>query len=163
MHLLMLQALDLDMTSKLVQPEGCTNFKLRQLMRSVGQHYDAAMQRAGLKSTQYSLLSHILKLGPIQPNALARSMRMDASTLTRNLRPLADAGWIVIGAGANDRTRSISITETGRQKREEAKYHWKQAQDTLNRTLGVERVIALHALIDDSLGLLSSSDTKPEE
>jgi DNA-binding MarR family transcriptional regulator len=162
MHLSVFRPPDLDM-KKPARPEGCTNFKLRQLMRSVGQHYDAAMQRAGLKGTQYSLLSHIMKLGPIQPNALARSMRMDASTLTRNLRPLADAGWIVIGAGTNDRSRSISITEAGRQKREEARHHWKQAQETLNRTLGVERVIALHALIDDSLDLLSTLETKTED
>ena len=44
---------------------GCTNFKLRQLMRRVAQHYDLEMSGAGLKTTQYSLLSHVLKLrGP---------------------------------------------------------------------------------------------------
>ena len=44
---------------------GCTNFKLRQLMRRVAQHYDLEMAGAGLKITQYSLLSHVLKLrGP---------------------------------------------------------------------------------------------------
>ena len=40
---------------------GCTNFKLRR----VAQHYDLEMSGAGLKTTQYSLLSHVLKLrGP---------------------------------------------------------------------------------------------------
>ena len=46
-----------------IQPQGCTNFKLRQLMRRVGQHYDLEMAKIGLKTTQYSLLSHVLKLG----------------------------------------------------------------------------------------------------
>ena len=30
---------------------GCTNFKLRQLMRRVAQHYDLEMARAGLRTT----------------------------------------------------------------------------------------------------------------
>ena len=75
-----------------VLPQGCTNFKLRQLMRRVANHYDAEMAKCGLKTTQYSLLSHVLKLGPIRPGDLATEMKMDASTLTRNLRPLVDAG-----------------------------------------------------------------------
>ena len=37
--------------------QGCTNFKLRQLMRRVAHHYDLEMAGAGLKTTQYSLLS----------------------------------------------------------------------------------------------------------
>ena len=41
---------------------GCTNFKLRQLMRRVAQHYDLEIAGTGLKITQYSLLSHVLKL-----------------------------------------------------------------------------------------------------
>ena len=35
-------------------PQGCTNFKLRQLMRRVATHYDAEMAQCGLKTTQYS-------------------------------------------------------------------------------------------------------------
>ena len=43
------------------RPQGCTSFKLRQLMRRVTQHYDLELAKAGLKTTQYSLLSHVLK------------------------------------------------------------------------------------------------------
>ncbi len=44
----------------------------------------------------------------------------------------------------------------GRDKRAEAQRHWKAAQLALNETLGVERVLALHALVDDSLDLLAA-------
>ena len=37
-------------------PRGCTNFRLRQLMRRLDQHYDAELSKAGLRTTQYSLL-----------------------------------------------------------------------------------------------------------
>jgi DNA-binding MarR family transcriptional regulator len=135
-------------------PRGCTNFKLRQLMRRVSQHYDTELSGAGLKTTQYSLLSHVLKLGPLAPGALARAMTMDASTLTRNLRPLLDAGWVEVKPGPDGRTRRVSITEAGRDKRAEAQRRWRVAQDRLNAALGTTRVSALHALIDESLALL---------
>ena len=63
------------------KPQGCTNFKLRQLARRVSQLYDTEVAKAGLKTTQYSLLSHVLRLGPIRPGDLAQAMTLDASTL----------------------------------------------------------------------------------
>lgn len=139
---------------EMVLPQGCTNFQLRQLMRRVSQHYDAEMSRIGLKTTQYSLLSHIVKLGPIRPGDLATAMKMEPSTLTRNIKPLVSAGWVEQAAGDDGRSRSISITESGRVKRTEAQRRWKVAQLGLNQTLGVQRVVALHALIQESLELL---------
>src|SRR6476620_5694367 len=75
----------------LLKTQGCTNLRLRQLMRRVARHYDLEIAKAGLKGTQYSLLSHVLKLGPLRPGDLARGMQINASTLTRNLKPLVDA------------------------------------------------------------------------
>lgn len=142
-------------TQAVTKPQGCTNFKLRKLMRRVAQHYDNEMSKIGLKTTQYSLLSHVLKLGPIRPGELAQAMAMDASTLTRNMKPLVDAGWIEVAAGSDGRSRSVTITDAGRDKRNEAQRRWKAAQDGLNQLLGMDQVIALHALIDNSLELLS--------
>ena len=34
------------------KPQGCTNLKLRQLMRRVAQHYDAELAKMGSKTTQ---------------------------------------------------------------------------------------------------------------
>lgn len=141
-------------------PRGCTHFKLRQLMRRVSQHYDAELAAVGLKTTQYSLLSHVVKLGPLAPGALARAMTMDASTLTRNLKPMLDAGWVVMQPGIDGRTRSVSITEAGRHKRAEAQRRWRVAQDGLNAVVGSSRLLALHALIDESLALLEPADTQ---
>lgn len=137
--------------------------KLRQLMRRVAQRYDAEVGKTGLKGTQYSLLSHVLKLGPVRPGDLARAMKIDASTLTRNLRPLIDAGWVTLEAGADGRSRLVSITPSGRDKRQEAQRRWRVAQESINQTLGVERVLALHALIDESMDLLSPLETGEDD
>ena len=140
------------------RPQGCTSFKVRQMMRLVSQHFDAELGKAGLKTTQYSLLMHVSGLGPIRPAMLAQAMRMDASTLSRNLKPVVDAGWVRVQPGPDQRSRSVVLTEAGRLKRDVAQRHWRAAQDKIDRMLGIERVRALHALIDDSLALLSSDD-----
>ena len=137
------------------KPQGCTNLKLRQLMRRVAQHYDVELAKTGLKTTQYSLLSHVVKLGPIRAVDLAGVMRMSTSTLSRNLQPLIASGWIEVNAGNDARSRLISATEAGQTKRTEAQRKWRIAQEGINATLGIERVAALHALIDESLELLS--------
>ncbi len=139
-------------------PRGCTNFKLRQLTRRVSQHYDQTMAGVGLKTTQYSLLGHIERLGPLRPGALAAVMEMDASTLTRNLQPLRAAGWITVGPGDDGRSRLVRVTEAGRTKRAEAQRSWKRAQLNLNERLGVERVALLHGLIDDCLSLINAPE-----
>jgi DNA-binding MarR family transcriptional regulator len=129
-------------------PRGCTNLKLRQLTRRVTQHYDQYLAGSGLKITQYSLLAHVDLLGPIAPGELARRMDMDASTLTRNLKPLVAAGWAVMGEGVDARSRLILITDEGRALRRQAQRRWKAAQLALNEKLGVSTVAALHTLLD---------------
>ena len=99
--------------AEVAKPQGCTNLKLRQLMRRVAQHYDAEVGKTGLKGTQYSLLSYVVKLGPIRAVDLAAAMRVSTSTLSRNLQPLIAAGWIEVNAGDDARSRLISATEAG--------------------------------------------------
>jgi DNA-binding MarR family transcriptional regulator len=149
------------MTSKsTVKPEGCSNAKLRQLTRRVSQHYDHEMAKIGLKTTQYSLLSQVLHRGPIRPGDLAKAMALDASTLTRNLKPLVAAGWLTIVSGIDSRSHLVGLTEAGREKRSEAQRRWKVAQESLNELLGVERVLALHELIDGSLERFAERETE---
>lgn len=124
-------------------------------MRRLDQHYDLELARVGLRTTQYSLLSHVVKLGPLSPGTLARAMKMQPSTLTRNLQPLVAAGWVQVGAGSDGRSRSVSCTPEGRAKRTEAQRRWKAAQLALNAQLGPSRVAELHALIDGCMELLS--------
>jgi len=142
-------------------PRGCTNLKLRQLTRAVTRHYDAIVAATGLKNTQYSLLSHVVLLGPIPPGALAARMKLDASTLTRNLQPLIAQGWVDVSAGADGRSRTVTATPAGREKRAEGQRAWKQAQQALNARLGVARVAELHGLIDDCLARLEADEETP--
>lgn len=73
-----------------VKPQGCTNLKLRELARVVTRHYDAYVAPTGLKNSQYSLLSHVVLLGPIRPGELfsapaaANGFNQPAAKLTQS-------------------------------------------------------------------------------
>jgi DNA-binding MarR family transcriptional regulator len=144
-------------------PKGCTNLKLRQLTRRIGHTYDTELAKAGLKITQYSLLSYVVKLGPMRSVDLAAQLHMDASTLSRNLRPLLAAGWLRLDPGPDARTHAVVATDEGRAKRAEAQRRWKAAQEAVNATLGAERVAALHGLIDDALLRLDEHSSTDED
>ena len=133
------------------EPRGCTNLKLRQLSRVVTRHYAGFVAPTGLKITQYSLLSHVVTLGPVGAGELAAAMRLEASTLTRNLQPLVQQGLVQVIRGDDARSRVVQATAAGRALRVQVQRAWKRAQLALNIRLGADRVAALHALIDDCL------------
>lgn len=143
-------------TAARIKPQGCTNLKLRQLMRRVTQHYDDEVGKSGLKGTQYSLLSHVVKLGPVRAVDLATAMKLSTSTLSRNLQPMVAAGWLMIGPGGDARSKLIEATPSGRDKRAQAQRHWRVAQEGLNAKLGADTVLALHAMLDEVMLRLSS-------
>jgi len=150
-------------TPAVAAPRGCTNLKLRQASRLVTRHYEAFVRPTGLKNTQYSLLSHVVKLGPIGAGELAAAMQLDASTLSRNLQPLLQQGWLQMRPGADARSRIIEATTAGQALRTEAQKAWKRAQLALNERLGPARAAALHELLDECIALLDSHEEEPDD
>lgn len=145
------------------EPKGCSNFRLHALTRRMDQLYDAELAKVGLRTTQYSLLSHVVRLGPLRPGELAQAMRLQPSSVTRNLQSLIAAGWVELGAGSDARSRSVSATAAGRAKRVQAQRRWKAAQLALNEAFGADRVVALHALLDQCMIALDADGaTRPQ-
>ena len=140
-----------------VSPQGCSSHKLRQLSRRVSRHFDRIVAASGLKTTQYSLLSNIVRLEPVRPCDLAERLEMDASTVTRNLQPLVAQGWVVVGPGDDGRSRFVNATPAGREKRSQAQREWKKAQLAFNARVGEATVTRLHALVDECLARMNEA------
>ncbi|OWW21233.1 MarR family winged helix-turn-helix transcriptional regulator [Noviherbaspirillum denitrificans] len=132
----------------------CTCQKLRQLSRSITHYYDAELKKAGLKTTQYMLLSEILGLQPVSLRGLARAMHVEQSTLSRNLRPLKMAGWIEVATGLDGRSKNVTVTPLGRAKQLEGNRRWLVAQQNFNSLLSAERAADLNALADNYMEVL---------
>ena len=82
---------------------GCTYANLRKASRAVGQVYDAALQRSGLKATQFTLLATLNARGDMPLSQLADVLVMDRTTLTRNLKLLVAKDLIHIAPVAPSR------------------------------------------------------------
>ncbi len=135
------------MTADLSLPLSCTCFKLRKLTRAMSRLYDQHLAEVGLKSTQYVLLNFIaLEAMPVA--VLAERFGAERTTITRNLKPLIDAGWVSLEAGADSRQRIVTISAAGRDKAKQAYGAWRAAQDAVEALLGESGVQALHGQID---------------
>lgn len=114
----------------------CACFNLRRASRAVTQLYDAALRPTGLRSTQFSLLTMVRGFGTVRITQLALAAGMDHTTLGRNLRPLARAGFIRSHSGRDARVREVSLTTRGRRVLAPALALWERAQAQLGSRLG---------------------------
>ncbi|MDY7575033.1 MarR family winged helix-turn-helix transcriptional regulator [Actimicrobium sp. CCI2.3] len=133
---------------------GCTCFALRRLTRTVTRLYDLHMAGVGLKTTQFSLLKRVAA-GAMPMAQLAMQLSTDRTTLTRNLKPLLDAGWVTLTPGRDARQRIVTLTDEGKAKVIGAKQAWRAAQRELELTLGPELVKTLHDDTASAMQLLT--------
>lgn len=125
----------------------CTCFRLRRAARQVSQVYDRELATVDLSLNEYSILRHAER-GTCQLGELADSLGMERTTLTRNLRPLLEAGWLREARGEDARQRVISITASGRRRIASAKPHWQRAQHSIEAAFGVEQTTRLREDLD---------------
>jgi DNA-binding MarR family transcriptional regulator len=97
--------------------------------------YDDELRRVGLRTTQYSLLRRLSYAGEVRQRDLGGLTSLDETTLTRNLRPLIDAGWIAVSPGEDRREKLVRLTEDGEAKLREARPAWERAQQRLRSRL----------------------------
>jgi DNA-binding MarR family transcriptional regulator len=113
----------------------CLCNALRQATRAVSRLYDEELRGVGLRTTQYSLLRRLGSAGEVRQRDLGGLTSLDETTLTRNLRPLIDAGWVAIRPGEDRREKLIRLTDAGAAKVHEARPAWERAQERLRSRL----------------------------
>jgi len=117
----------------------CACASLRRAARAVTQRYEAALKESGLKPTQFTLLQALSRLGTSPQSALVKFLAIDATTLSRTLRPLADAGWIRAVDGTDARETRWELTPEGHRKVLQTRPAWRRAQQDLQGRLGKKK------------------------
>jgi DNA-binding MarR family transcriptional regulator len=131
-----------------LQPEECNCFAVRSAARHVTQFYDQVVAPTGLRTTQYSILAKLKRLGPLTINALAKVTVMDRTTLGRNILPLERDGLINIVQGAVDRrAKELHLTIAGEKRLQAAQHSWSKAQANFETTFGPKRAATLRAML----------------
>ena len=133
-----------------LKPLECNCAAIRQAARHVTRHYDQHMANIGLRSSQFSILTKLRRLGPLKINALAAAMGMDRTTLGRNLLPLERDGLVSIGQGREDlRSKEVALTPAGADKQRAGLKHWQAAQSAFEQSFGARRSADLRALMGE--------------
>ena len=127
------------------KPADCVCFGLRSAARAITRIYDDALKPCELKTTQFTLLAHLARLGAVAFSELTEQLVTDQTTLTRNLRPLERRRLISVRPGQDKRTREISLTTEGRAVFERALPLWQQAQQKITLKLGESRWTEMHS------------------
>ena len=127
----------------------CLCNALRQATRAVSRLYDEELRGVGLRTTQYSLLRRLRAAGEVRQRDLGGLTSLDETTLTRNLRPLIDAGWVATRPGEDRREKLIRLTDAGEAKLHEARPAWERAQERLRSRLPEEAWSSLLVILPE--------------
>ena len=120
--------------------EECNCLALRQAARHATQFYDRYLSPAELRTTQFSLLARLKRLGPMTINALASELVMDRTTLGRTMLPLERDGLITVKDASSDRrSKELHLTRAGAERLGAARKLWSEAQSRFEAGFGAER------------------------
>jgi DNA-binding MarR family transcriptional regulator len=135
-----------------VQAHGvCNCGALRRASRRISQVYDAALAPAGIKSTQFAILSELERSGSadaVSMCKLAGAMIMDRSTLGHNLRPLQRDQLVLVRLAEDDRRkRYVELTPKGKVILKHARNLWLRAEQNFEKVLGKRPAARLRAVL----------------
>jgi len=118
----------------------CAGINLRRASRTITNYYDRLFNAAiDLRATQIHPLVVLYLAGPQTINEIADKLKLDRTTLTRNLRPLEERGLITIQPGADLRTHVAVLTERGKNTLLAVLPVWEEAQANVVQGIGADR------------------------
>ena len=121
----------------------CIGVRLRLLNRVVTNLYDDALRPLGLKLSQLNILVATAKLGLAQPAKICDILKLDTSTLSRNVERMRTKGWLEVVPGEDARAQPFRLTVQGRRLLERAVPAWDQGQKKASELLGQDGVTLL--------------------
>lgn len=136
----------------------CLCFRVRRASRALTRLYDEALRPLEIQATQLPLLNAIAVADGAPMSRLANVLAMDPTTLSRNLRPLKEAGLVRLERSADDgRVRLVLLTEEGARTIEEAFHRWERAHERVVAVLGPELAGELREQFDAAVAAADPS------
>jgi DNA-binding MarR family transcriptional regulator len=106
----------------------CFASRFRLLNRLVTGIYDTALRPHGLRISQLNVLVSVAARGPVRASELCQLLKLEKSTLSRDLKRLVEHGWIA-------RSPRLEITASGRAQVAKCLPDWRQAQRKTRKLL----------------------------
>lgn len=128
----------------------CIAVRVRILSRVITKIYDEALRPLGLKTSQMNILVVTARLVVVRPAEICSRLKMDMSTVSRNVDRMKAAGWLKVVADEEDaRARQIRLSRKGSKLLEKASPAWEEAQIKAKELLGPAGVTSLLEAIEN--------------
>jgi DNA-binding MarR family transcriptional regulator len=125
----------------------CIGFRVRKLNRMITAIYDAALARAGLKTSQFTVLVAVANREKARPAELTKLLQLDESTLSRNVERMCARGWLRLEPEKDRRSHLVEVTDKGQALIRRCLPVWQQAQEEVTKRLGAEGVAAVRSAL----------------
>jgi DNA-binding MarR family transcriptional regulator len=131
----------------------CLCTSIRRSARNISQIYSDHLQQSGEKinANQVSILVLLSQIEKETISELSNKLKMERTTLTRNLKVLDKSGWIKTYCGTDGRMKFTKLSKRGNQVLGKILPYWKKAQNQTKKILGED----LH-LFQDNLKKISN-------
>ena len=130
----------------------CVAGRTHKISRVVDGIFNDALRPLGIRNTQLTMLSVIAFMETATAAELAPVLVMEKSTVSRNLRVMAEHDWIEWLEGPG-RGRHLRLTRAGKQILRRAMPLWESAQAAARETLGDGALDAMRE-IGDNVGVI---------
>ena len=116
----------------------CLCTSVRRSARNISQIYSEHLQQSGEKinANQVSILVLLSQIEKETISELSNKLKMERTTLTRNLKVLDKSGWIKNYSGTDGRMKFTKLSKRGNQVLGKILPYWKQAQNKTKKILG---------------------------
>lgn len=131
----------------------CLAGRLRLMHRVVMGIYDDALRAEGvdMRVSQMNILVQAMMAGRSKSCDLCKCMKIDASTMSRNVDRLVGRGWLRTEPGDDERSHVLVVTAKGKRLLEKGMVAWEQAQKQTAAIVGEAGVKAIHDLSEKLL------------
>lgn len=128
-------------------PSHCSCLNVRRASKAITQYYDRILSPSGLTTAQLSLLRNIKKAQMPTIGELAVIMRIDRTTINRNMKPMLAAEFISTKQGKDSRMKIVTLTKSDNEVLAEGCKLWQEAQKSIREYLGEEDLAKLVELL----------------
>jgi DNA-binding MarR family transcriptional regulator len=124
----------------------CIAVRVRMINRVITALYDEALRTFAVKISQANILSAVAHLGKARPGAVSRILRIDKSTLSRDVELMKHNGWLESDPPAGGRNQTIKLTPQGAKLLARIHPSWEKAQAEAKLMIGDDGETDLHQM-----------------
>jgi DNA-binding MarR family transcriptional regulator len=135
----------------------CIAVRVRLINRVVTALYDEVLRPHGIRISQANVLVAVARLGKARPADICRALRLEKSTLSRDVEVMKARGWVESDPPAGGRNQVLRIAPAGLGLLDRIRPAWESAQAEASRLIGEPGVAALRE-IAARLGIGTTGD-----